>query len=375
MLSDVGADVSRPREMSRKLALDKNLAWKISRVFGANDAQDAIQYVPGDMALDILIRAIKHAGGAAEIRRRAEGAIRNFQAALIRHLGDRPTLELVVDGLPDENRERTAVARKLHFRGASVLFGVQAKSLVQTIILAPSTMDSNMLDIVRLHGWIDFRRIRSDARWVLFHRKHLNRVPGQPPFEELIDPRGSLDGPRLMMDFCTASLPEIHTTLEETTYVDELGKSPIGNSGAFTCFGGSIRRMIGDRYVTDKDDSATLSSNVSAPAEELQVDMIVHRDLDFVFDQRFTMYNSITTGGASQLKDRNILPIQAEKSKIMSVDQLMTSPCYNRYRELLTFTFERTTWNPADFSGIRYTLQHPPYPSTAAIYFKLEHKD
>lgn len=372
MLTDVGADISKPRDMSRQLALDKNLAWKISRVVSATDAQDAIQYVPGDAALDILIRAVKHAGGATEVRRRAEGAIRNFQAAVIRHMGDRPTLDLVVDGLPDENGARTAVARKLLFRGASVVHGVQAKAMLQTSILAPSDVQEGMLDIVRTYGWIDFRRIRKDARWVLFHRKVFDRNAG-PPFEESVDPGASLDGPKFIADFCSASLPEIHTTLEDNSYVDELGKSPIGNSGAFTCFGGSIRRVVGSRYVTEKDTGANLSSNIAAPAEALQIDHIMHRDLAFINDLRFRVYNLIATG-PSQVKERNILPIEAEKSKILGLDAFTKSPHYPRYGELLERVFNRTKWNMKDFVCVRFTLQYPPFPSTAIISFPLEQR-
>ena len=39
-----------------------------------------------------------------------------------RHVGDRPTLELVLDSLPDRSHDRLIVSRKLAFRGNSGLF-------------------------------------------------------------------------------------------------------------------------------------------------------------------------------------------------------------------------------------------------------------
>jgi hypothetical protein len=358
--------------------LDKNLAWKLSRVVGAEDAEDAIQFVPGDAAFDIFIRAVKDAGGATELRRRAEGAIRNFQAAVIRHLGDRPTLDLVVDGLQDEGRERLGVARKLLFRGSSGVLGVQAKALMHTMILAPSQLNAEMLDAVRIGGWIDFRRIRSDARWVLFRRK-LRSHPVDLHLEEPIDPACGPDGPRILREFCSPSMPEIHTRIEESTYVDELGRSSVGNSGLFNCISGHIIRTLGSRFATPDDPTATLHSYVSAPVENLQIDLIVHRDCEFIMEHRFDMYTMFTSGGSTNLKERDILPIRAEKTGVTDMEGtemegVVRSPHFPSYGKVLERAFARMNWSPQEFLAVRYSVPYPPFPSTAVISFSLEQR-
>ena len=232
LLGDVGADVRRPQELARKLSLDKSLAWKLSRIVGAGDPQNALQYIPGDAALGIVMRAVHDAGGTEPMRRRAEGAIKNFQAAVLRHLGDRPTLDLVVDGLPSEGGERLAISRKLAFRGNSGIWGVQAKARMHTTILAPNRNQPGMMDCGQVGGWIDFRRIRGDARWVLFRRR-IQVDPNAPgPVTEPIERYPEPTGPELMMkDFCSAGVPEIHTVSEGIVQLDELGASTVGNSG------------------------------------------------------------------------------------------------------------------------------------------------
>jgi hypothetical protein len=370
MLGSVGADVRKPQELARRLSLDKNLAWKLSRVVGAGDAQDALQFMPGDVGLGIVLKAVHAAGGAEAHRRRAEGAIKNFQAAVLRHLGDRPTLDLFVDGLASQSGERLSVSRKLAFRGNSGICGVQAKARINTVFLAPNRDRPEMMDCVLIGGWTDFRRIRSDARWVVFRRQLMNERAGgsgDEPLDRDVDPNGLM----LMKDFCSANMPEIHTFAENGMQLDELGASTIGNSGAFNFFFGSATRQIGSRYAEAPDDTAQFRATISAPVEMLQFDLLIHRSCAFALNQTLKTYHGFSVWPAP-LAERDSLPIHAEQTDMGREPPSVQSPLYPRYVELTERVFNRMVWNRHEFIGVRYMMEYPPFPSTVVVSFPLD---
>jgi len=370
LLGDVGADVRRPQELARKLSLDKSLAWKLSRIVAAGDPQNALQYMPGDAALGIVLKAVYEAGGAEAMRRRAEGAIKNFQAAVLRHLGDRPTLDLVVDALPSEGGDRLSVSRKLAFRGNSGIWGVQAKARMHTVILAPNREQPDMIDSGQVGGWVDFRRIRGDSRWVLFRRQILKADADERAIL-LIDPAADPNGPPLIRDFCSQGLPEIHTVSERGIQLDELGASTIGNSGAFTCFYGTVTLALGSRWGDVPSDRGQFRVSISAPVETLQFDMLVHRDCPFALQQRIDTYGGFASG-PEPMADRDLLPIHADRSDLGSQPPAVQTPIFSRYVELTDRVFKRMGRDRNEFTGIRYEVEYPPFPSTVVVSFPLE---
>ena len=372
MLGDIGADARRPQELVRKLSLDKSLAWKISRIVGAGDPHNALLYMPGDAGLAIVMRAVHDAGGGESLRRRAEGAIKNFQSAVLRHLGDRPTLDLVVDGFPNESGERLSASRKLAFRGNSGIWGVQAKARTHTVILAPNRENPAMMDCGIIGGWIDFRRIRGDARWVLFRRSLLMEVEGSGPRVEPMDPDADPAGPALMMkEFSSPGLPEIHTISEAGHQLDELGPSTIGNSGAFTLFFGSVTYAIGPRKADAPDDEGSFRVSITAPVETLQFDLLVHRDCEFALQQTIRTYGGFPMGSAP-LASRDELPIHADRSDLGREPPAVQTSLFPRYAELTERVFSRIGCDRREFIGIRYEIQYPAFPSTVVVSFPLE---
>ncbi|MGH7176056.1 MAG: hypothetical protein ACREJC_01635 [Tepidisphaeraceae bacterium] len=370
LLGDVGADVRRPQELARRLSLDKSLAWKLSRIVSAGDPQDALQYLPGDAALAIVVRAVQDAGGSKSLRRRAEGAISRFREAVLQHLGDRSTLDLVVDGMPTEGGERLLASRKLAFRGNSGIWGVQAKARFSTIFLAPNPDRHEMIDTVLVSGWVDFRRLREDARWVLFRLQSFT-THGEIPRDEPVDPLADPAGPMLMADFCSASLPEIHASHESGTTVHELGNSTIGNSGSFTCVFGSISRAIGSRYAKADTDEGVFRTHVSAPVENLQFDMLVHRDCAFALNQTVRTVGALSIE-PTELMDRDTLPIHVSRAELGREPPVVQSGLYARYGELTDRVFSRMGWDRREFVGLRYEITYPPFPSTVVVSFPLE---
>src|SRR5437763_4326051 len=66
VVSSSGADPDAPQEMAKRLDVDKNLAWRISRVIREPDPYAAVQHLPGEEGLKIFIRSTRKAGAARE---------------------------------------------------------------------------------------------------------------------------------------------------------------------------------------------------------------------------------------------------------------------------------------------------------------------
>jgi hypothetical protein len=143
---------------------------------------------------------------------------------------------LVLDNLPTTAEERLLRSRKLAFRGNSGIWGVQARARVNTAILAPSRDAADFVDQAMIGGWVDFRRLRADTRWALFRRR---RTHSQQPHAlgEPIDPAEPRDGPMLIREFCSDTLPPIEVVPDSGgDLVHELGPSPLGTRAPLPVF-------------------------------------------------------------------------------------------------------------------------------------------
>lgn len=370
LFSRVGADVRRPQELSRQLKLDKSLAWKISRVTSAGGAQEALQHMPGDAALALVVNAVAKAGAPPEGCQRLKDAITEFKSSIEKHVGDKPTLELVIDAFPTGKGDRLSVSRKLAFRGNSGIFGVQARARMNTICLAPNPEEPDLVDMADIGGWLSFRRLRHDARWMLFKRSQYS-THGSLPREQAIDPNAPKDGSCLLTKFCSSTMPPTLTSEEEGSMIFEIGDSSVGNSGAFDCFYGTVIRKIGSRYMRLPTDRGTFRSSVSAPVEELQVDFLIHKSLGFALNQSVQTVSK-TLPPDQDVKPRDVLPIVATRIELGREPPIVHSPLMPRYGEMLDFLAGQLGWDWRDFVGIRYVMEYPPYPSMLDVNFPLD---
>lgn len=97
--ADLGADATRPQDVSRRLGLNKNLTWKVARIVQAEDPLEAAALVPGQAGLDIFVCAFEKAGVSASSVERARAACRGFEEMIERHAGDRAMFDAMLDSM------------------------------------------------------------------------------------------------------------------------------------------------------------------------------------------------------------------------------------------------------------------------------------
>src|SRR4051794_32993060 len=98
LYDSIGADPQKPQEVARTLRVNKTLAWNVARLLGAADALGAVTHVPGKASLEKVIQATAKHGADSRLVARARLAVHDFSKMIANHAGDRPTLDLIVDG-------------------------------------------------------------------------------------------------------------------------------------------------------------------------------------------------------------------------------------------------------------------------------------
>src|SRR6185295_5574133 len=98
LYDSVGADPGSPQDVARKLRVNKTLAWNVARLLASADGLSAVSHVPGSASLEKVIQATARRGADAGLVAKARTAVGDFHRMIEAHAGDRPTLDLIIDG-------------------------------------------------------------------------------------------------------------------------------------------------------------------------------------------------------------------------------------------------------------------------------------
>jgi hypothetical protein len=229
------------------------------------------------------LTAVQREGASTEVVERVRTAVKALDNMVERHVGDRATLELIVDGISPNRGDHLELSRKLAFRGNSGLWGVQAKTRLMTVMMAPNAVDPDRIDMAIVRGYVGFRRLRSDVRWPIFQLRGWGEEGGSmtapwQPLDASGDENSRLPLLRMFSNVGPNDVEEVKTT-KGVDYMLQPG--PIGNIGAIDCFIGDFDRAAASKYRTDQDTTGEFGATISAPTERLIFDLIVHESLDF----------------------------------------------------------------------------------------------
>ncbi len=367
----VGADPSKPQDVSRRFKLGKNLTWKVARIIAAEDALAAVPLIPGAGGLDILLTAMEGAGAEPDAVERVRSAAKAFDDMIEVHVGDRANLELILDSMGSSEEKPLTMSRKLAYRGNSGIWGIQAEVRVTAQFIAPNAGDPSRLDLALVGGFTQMRRLRSVARWPLFRIDSYNDDQSERVARGVrtaIDPDAA-DEPWLISEFCTGALPEIHVRRSGRALVYEAGDGPVGRLGEFSCFFGFLDRGDVPRYRDDINTTGELISSVSMPVKTVLFDLIVHRDLTEAMQPRLDLIGHPATGhlGAEGV---TTLP-HAERLTNLGPATMVKTPLVPDYDRLIARVFERAGWDPKAFVCLRLVMPYPPMPASVKLCYDL----
>lgn len=372
VLVSISADPNVPQDLARRLGLNKNLTWKVSRIVQAVDPFASVQHLPGPSGLEIFLKAVRREGASEDALAAVRSAMLGFESMVREHCGDRATLELILDSMATDEAAPLERSRKLSFQGNSGIWGVQTQDMLTTFFLAPSRGRPDLVDQAIVGGMLNLRRFRPDATWPLVRQYdvHDDGTPIELPPDEAIDPDyESAHGLKLIGDFCTGDAPDIRAVdvLGGTLY--ELAGGRVGNTGAFSFVTGHLRREFAPVHADDEDEVFELHANLSIPTEALQLDLIVHEAIEFPAGPDFMLVGRLH-GNAPTPADRrenHLLPTGDRVRELGRGLPAITTPRIPRYDELVQKVLDRAGWNRDEFHGYRVTMKYPPIPATAVL--------
>jgi hypothetical protein len=374
LVSACGSKPTQPQEMARRLGVNRNLSWKFSKVLCAHDLYEAIQHLPGDEGVEIMIRAAEKKGVDGPLAQSVRSALAAFNQVVEVHSGDRATLDLMLDSWGGRgNSERLEQSRKLAFRGNCGVWGAQVRVRASTLIVAPNMDNPDMLDLSLVGGIVDFRRLRPNLRWPLFRPRmyHDNYNPMvHGPGDEALDPAfADSHGPKLISTFCSPNMPAINLVSEAGGSAYELSDGPVGNTGSFTCFFGTVSRAVANRYASPGDEHGELDTQILLPLEWLQVDMLLHREFEITSDFQTMMFGHLGSHepGASALR----IPFDEPPTELTGHPPMLASSLVDRYDDLMAWVFGRLGRSARDFRAYRLLVRYPPMHSNVVVRFPL----
>lgn len=378
LYDSVKADPMRPQDAARQFGINKTLTWNIARLLQSDHPLEAAVHVPGASSLERMLKAVKKHGADTGRVNRVRDAVQGFDRAIETHVGDRSDLELMLDSMGSRRADGLELSRKLSFKGNSGVFGVQAKTRLSSVFLAPNQANPELLDDVIISGFTSLRRLRASVRWPVFKLASWGT-------EQEIDPTGwqPLDGSEKRQDSVGilgqfSEGQDIHFTRRDspsgTEYILEPG--PVGNVGAINCFRGQREIAFAPRYRTNPHDIGEFGVAVTTPCQHLVFDLFIHQSLNFLEDVHAVVFAKIFSQGDTMLEeaDQSALPIALEPMRIAGKPPAVATALVPGYAELFEYVGKQTQWDMSEFQGMRIQMKYPPLGSTVMLRFPLEIK-
>ncbi len=367
----VGADPDRPQEVSRRFRLDKSLTWKFSKILRSEHGLDVVSLIPGSEGVTRLLTAMAAAGANEQRIEKVRAAMREFDAMVLTHAGDRATLDLYLDSMhPSATMQES---RRLAYLGNSGILGLQTRVRFATRIIAPSETDPSRLDLALVTGVRDLRRLRPLAPWPIYRFTRFKEDLTLEPFARTVSPLEPVEGVGevdwLMRSWCSSPMPSVRRRDAEESVVYELVDGPVGRTGEANLTFGYVERSAVPRYATAADRHGQFMTGISLPTEVTLLDIFFHRELPEVerSEARFvTQFPGV--GGDAGLAE---LPIPLTFMPLRGRPTHAATPLMGDYAQLMESVFETCRWDPQEFGAIRLVIEHPPLHSSVFASYDL----
>jgi hypothetical protein len=368
-------DPNQPQEVARRLQLNKNLTWKISKIINATDGISAIPHIPGAAGMEILLTAVEGAGAPRKNIDGVRAALDQFDRVVERHAGDRAHLDLMLDSMGLSSTGMPLLSsRELAYQGGSGLWGIQARTRVAAAFVVPNHTNSDFLDTALVGGFVGFRRLRPAARWPLFRfRSYAHSKTEDVSFQrsEITSAREPGDPSRLLRRFCSPGMPAVDVKVNGTATEYLLPPGPVGNQGAFDCFFGEIDRGA-PRYRTDAEPFGEFAAWITLPIETMVFDLITHQSLDMpVPEVRVYGRPMGAPYDPHNAHDDSLLPLAERCVELAGSPPAVATPLIPRYTELVHSVIGDLGFKPGEFRGTRLLLRWPPMTSTVVLRWPL----
>lgn len=364
----VGADPLRPQDVARAFRINKNLTWKFARVLLAEDSFDAIAMLPGPEGIEIYLRAFADAGAPADAVDALRGAALAFEEVVVRHVGSRAELELVLDGLRRD--AQLEASRRLAFRGLSGIVGMQARARVAAQFVVPTQGKPGYSDVAIVAGLAGMRQLRPIGTLPVFRTR--NEASGGIRSEPLLpSPDGGCG--YLLGEFSSFPNATVRNSIAGDRLVVEIQNGAVGRTGDSDLFFGSVVRGGMCNVRRPGDDFVELLTAVNLPSEHLVSDVFVHRSIPFDGSLTTALHSTVSAPVPEDpsKRDTTRLPIDCGAVVLDDVAGALDVPVVPQYRAMIERILASEGRSADEFRLIRVAMEYPPVPASLVVRWEL----
>ncbi|MCG8406596.1 MAG: hypothetical protein MI923_15485 [Phycisphaerales bacterium] len=368
----------KPQLLAKGLGIDKNLAWKITKVIQQSDPFSAFLHLPGSSGIEIFIKAAEKRGTDPKLITTARKAIQELNQVIERHTGDRATLEMMVGGLAREGRRDILIAhRKQLYKGASSVWGIQAKAQLMADFIAPNESNPELFDLAWVAGFIELKRLRSGVPWLIGRHRCIDDTATSllpTGTRRALDPAyvGAESAP-LLPEFCSQPLPDLRRFNGADGFIyDELVEGPVGNTAAVTCITAELIPQMSSMRKSENNTFGEIMLAMRTPVETLIFDLFVHESYLSFLSPTLHIYSLLEGGPEFRVPGRQRMALPFEET-IQDLGQppVVQTAVIPKHVEIVDTVFQRTGWNPAEFRAFRAMIPYPPAPSSILMHYDL----
>lgn len=371
-----GVDPDKPQEVARRLGINRNLAWKLTKVIQSQGSVTALNYLPGAQGMALALKAFGGEIGQVEAISRVNSALDSFEQVAARHAGDRERLELTLESMGELERDSKAEnGRELAFRGNSSVWGVQARLRFTSVFLGPSSLGEGKLDYVSVGGIFGFRRLNPGVRWRLalsnYHDDKGLPLAHLAGFEEF-EPKKPGETPLIIREFSSPNLPAIEVVKHADGNELVLPAGPVGIVPSFDCCHGFIWRGL-PAYRDANNEFGSTATPITLPCESMLFDLIVHRDVPLAGRPEALVYGFPHGGAESPAAQTvsNRMNLRQELLELPSRPVTVATATLPVYPKIAARVYEKMGWNADDFVGLRLQIPFPPMGTRVVIRWPL----
>lgn len=371
-------DVNRAFPAARKLQVNKNLTWKASKIIRATSPLEAIEHLPGKAGMKLLLDALANHGASVQTIRRTESAVLDFDRVIEAHASDRETLELMLDGLTDGEDDSDALekSRRLAFLGNSGVWGIQTRTRLTTYVMSPSASHPDLFDLSFVMGYVELKRLRSDAPWTLTsissYQGDLEK--SQKPRSLPMDPTAiERWGAPVLPAFCKPQAPQLQLRETPGRVAVDLPEGPVGNLGLTDIFIGQVDPHYASLFADKANRMGQFLMSFAMPIRQTQIDILVHKDLPPIenLDYKFVGRTLDEKGMLPPSAERYAMPLKPDVVARGRGAHAIQSAHYERYDELIAKIAQQHGCNAIDYDVYRVEIDYPPMGTTGVFSFPL----
>lgn len=362
-----------PQALAKRLGIDKVLASRVLAAVRSADPLFVVHRSPGPEPLRRTIDAAGKQGVDRGLVAAAREAVDAFERLIRDEVGDRSSLDAIVAAwLPEARREFELRRKQSAFKAMSHLKGTMARTIMATVLLAPSESDPERLDVVWLNGLLGIVRLRPGAAVKVVTRRMASEPGGRSPLSLGGEPVEDVRRAQLE-EFCSDPPPELTVERAGESVHYSLGGTGYGPRSAVDLVMGEVNRAEMRRSVpTGSGRKGYVFAEVSIPAERLQLDVFLHRDVYPGANPAVRVYDTSFEGVAdanNRARDIDLLDVLETAESLGEGLGSARSSDVPRYQELIRHALGRLGWGEGAFRGYRCGVEYPIYGSQVVMLF------